>query len=66
MQLFVNGKSETITNAENVADVLQHYKLPHVRVAVEVNKDLVPRKEFETTRVRDGDVIEIVTLVGGG
>jgi thiamine biosynthesis protein ThiS len=35
-------------------------------VAVEVNCDLVPRRSFEATALKEGDQIEIVTLVGGG
>ena len=35
-------------------------------VAVEVNKKIVPRKTHDQARLTDGDVVEVVTLVGGG
>jgi thiamine biosynthesis protein ThiS len=35
-------------------------------VAVEVNRELVPRRNFEATQLQEGDHVEIVTLVGGG
>jgi len=49
-----------------VADLLSQLDLEPVRVAVEINEDIVPRKRFGETAIRDGDRIEIVTFVGGG
>jgi sulfur carrier protein ThiS len=39
---------------------------PQVRVAVELNGQVVPRAEFANVHLRDGDRLEVVTLVGGG
>ena len=36
------------------------------KVAVEVNEEVVPREQHATTELREGDRVEIVTLVGGG
>lgn len=66
MQIMLNGQSETLDSAATVADLLARLKLEPIRVAVEVNEDLVPRKVFEKTPLRDGDRVEIVTFVGGG
>ena len=49
-----------------MADLLSQLDLEPVRVAVEINEDIVPRKRFGETPIRDGDRIEIVTFVGGG
>ena len=66
MQIEVNGRPEMVESRATVADLLQRLKLSPIRVAVEINKDLVPRKIFADTVLRDGDHVEIVTLVGGG
>ena len=66
MQIMLNGQPETLDSAATVADLLARLKLEPIRVAVEVNEDLVPRKSFEKTPLRDGDRVEIVTFVGGG
>jgi len=66
MRITVNGKIETIEDADTVADLLARLKLEPVRVAVEINEDLVPRKTFERTGLHEGDRVEIVTFVGGG
>ncbi len=66
MQVTINGKIETLTDGITVAGLLAQLDLEPIRVAVEVNEDLVPRKTFADTPVHDGDRIEIVTFVGGG
>lgn len=67
MQLQVNGESrELALSAATVAGLLCALELPRTRVAVELNGAVVPRKDHETHAVGDGDVVEIVTLVGGG
>ncbi len=66
MRLEINGKSETIDNVATVGDLLRHFDVAPVRVAVEVNQELVTRSEFDQATLSDGDRIEIVTFVGGG
>ena len=65
MKLIVNGRASD-SEADTVRDLITELDLTGRAVAVEVNKTLVPRREHETTKLSDGDVIEIVTLVGGG
>lgn len=66
MQVTINGKAETLDGEMSVADLLAQRELEPVRVAVEINEDVVPRKTFRETLIRHGDRIEIVTFVGGG
>ncbi|MCO6435958.1 MAG: sulfur carrier protein ThiS [Phycisphaerae bacterium] len=66
MNVTLNGHSHSLDEPLTVADLLRQLDLEPVRVAVEVNEDLVPRKRFGEAPIRDGDRIEIVTLVGGG
>ncbi len=66
MQITLNGKPETLDSAMTLGRLLTQLKLEPVRVAVEINEDLVPRRSFAKTVLHHGDRIEIVTLVGGG
>ena len=66
MQLTVNGETRPCHERHTVADLVHDLGLGDTAVAVEVNRILVPRQNHEATRLNDGDVIEIVTLVGGG
>jgi sulfur carrier protein len=66
MRVRVNGESTEVDDAATIARLLDSFELPPQRVAVEVNENLVRRQEFDKTQLRDGDQVEIVTLVGGG
>jgi len=50
----------------SIADLLQRLGVGGPRVAVERNKEIVPRAEYAATRLSEGDVLEVVELVGGG
>jgi sulfur carrier protein len=66
MNITVNGKIITLEGPHTIAEMLQHLGLSEAPCAVEVNRDLVPRREHANRTLCEGDEIEIVTLVGGG
>ena len=66
MQVVVNGRPEDVEEGSTVAALLDRLNLAPVRVAVEINEELVPRRTFAETVVQTGDRIEIVNFVGGG
>jgi len=66
MQLVVNGDPRTLDGVSTVADLVREFDLAPERVAVEVNEQLVRRVSYAQTPLKDGDRVEIVTLVGGG
>lgn len=51
---------------QTIRTLVERLGLGKAAVAVELNKQLVPRRQHEQTPVREGDSLEIVTLVGGG
>lgn len=66
MHVWLNGVEKTLPDGVSVGSLLGELRLEPVRVAVEVNEDLVPRKSFAQTPLHDGDRVEVVTFVGGG
>jgi thiazole synthase len=69
MKITINGEAKELPSGDGprtVADLLVFLALPVDRVAVELNGGLVRRPDRECRTVVDGDVLEIVTLVGGG
>lgn len=66
MQIVVNGDAQGLDDGATVADLVRVLQLVPERVAVEVNGQLVRRVNHTETPLRDGDRVEIVTLVGGG
>ena len=66
MQVVVNGTLQELDSQATVAQLLEKLELAPIRVAVELNEELVPRKKFDRTGLNPGDRLEIVTFVGGG
>ena len=66
MQLLVNGNWKELPPPLTLAGLLEHLAMEPRRVAVELNRQLVPRARFPQTALKDQDHLEIVTLVGGG
>ncbi len=64
--LTVNGAARAAPAGLNVAGLLIECGLANKPCAVEVNKKLVPKARHATTVLNTGDVVELVTLVGGG
>jgi thiamine biosynthesis protein ThiS len=66
MRVFVNGETKEFAEALKLHDLLTRLDLPARRIAVELNKAVIRRQDWETTEVSDDDKIEIVHFVGGG
>jgi thiamine biosynthesis protein ThiS len=62
----VNGEAREVTEAMTLAGLLADLKMPAARVAVERNCEIVHREVYDSVRLEEGDVLEIVHLVGGG
>ncbi len=63
--LTVNGDSLEL-NGATVADLVAQLNLQGRRLAVEVNRDIVPKSEHPSFPLNNGDVVEIVHAIGGG
>jgi sulfur carrier protein len=66
VSVWLNGQPRQLATGTSVAALLAELGLPVAQVAVEVNRELVPRADHSTRELADGDRLEIVTLVGGG
>ena len=65
MKLIINGKEKRI-ECKRVSDLLNTLSLNKDAVAVELNKNIVHRQNFDDANLKDNDKLEIVTVVGGG
>jgi sulfur carrier protein len=66
LDIRVNGERQELPRAMNVVELIKHLGLRADRVAIERNMEILPKREWEATRVVAGDSFEIVQLVGGG
>ena len=66
MTLIINGEDREFVSISTVSTLLEQLNMKPDRVAVELNRELLPRDRWAATQLRDGDTLEIVHFVGGG
>ncbi|MEO8043045.1 MAG: sulfur carrier protein ThiS [Acidobacteriota bacterium] len=66
MKITINGEIKELESQVNLTRLLELYSLPSKRIAVELNREVVRKKDWENIVVKDADRIEIVHFVGGG
>lgn len=66
MSIYLNGEPREVPDGITLAGLVDWMKLAADRVAVERNLEIVPRSQWEETRLHAGDRLEVVNFVGGG
>jgi sulfur carrier protein len=66
VDLLVNGDPRTVPSDYTVAKLIDALGLSTGRIAIAVNRDVVPRSAFATHQLAAGDRVEILEAVGGG
>lgn len=66
MQITVNGKPRDLEREMQLPDFLRTHEIDPRLVAVAINGEVVPREQYDQVRVRAGDTLEVVRMVGGG
>jgi len=66
MNLIINGEDRQFDSALTMSALLERLGMKPDRVAVELNRELVPRERWGITQLADDDKLEIVHFVGGG
>jgi sulfur carrier protein len=64
--VVINGEPRSVVQGTTVAGLIDQLGLGERRVAVERNREVVPRAQHATTVLAAGDQVEVVTFVGGG
>jgi thiamine biosynthesis protein ThiS len=65
MNFTINGEAQS-SSAETLAALVEQLGMKPDRVAIELNREIVPREQWPQTPLQDGDRLEIVHFVGGG
>jgi thiamine biosynthesis protein ThiS len=66
MKLTINGEPREFGNLTTLSELISQLGMKPDRVAVELNRELVPRNRWAEAQLSDGDQLEIVHFVGGG
>jgi len=66
IQIHVNGDPRDVRADATVGDLLRELAIKTERVAVELNLEILDRKEFDQRSLKQGDRVEILSFIGGG
>lgn len=66
MRVTLNGEARELGDGVTVDDLVRELGLDQRRIAVEVNRAVLPRHAYALRPLQDGDVVEIVHFIGGG
>jgi len=66
MQITLNGKAREVAEGVSIQRLLDELGLLALRVAVQVNEDIVKRERYPETVLKAGDMVEILTFMSGG
>jgi len=67
VHLIITGKDhDDLPDGLSVAGLIAHLELPETKIAVERNREVVPKSTFAETQLENHDVLEIIHFIGGG
>lgn len=66
MEIRLNGQAHPLGSATTVAELLAELGLDTRKIAVEKNREIVPKSTYSEAPIAPGDAIEIVAFIGGG
>jgi len=66
IKIRVNGKVKSISDNYNMLDLVKNLKIPMKKVAIELNQEIINKKNISKITLKKNDKIEIVHFIGGG
>jgi sulfur carrier protein len=66
MNIILNGQARELPDHISASELLLSLDLANKRLALEVNREIVPRSTFDSHIIKPGDSVEIVHAIGGG
>jgi len=66
LRIEINGESRDVPASINLKELIDHLALAPERLAIELNREVVRRSDWQQTALQEGDRVEIVHFVGGG
>ena len=66
IKIKVNGKNRSISETYKLSDLIKHLNIPMKKVAIELNEEIIDKKNVNKIKLKQNDKIEIVHFIGGG
>ena len=66
MKITLNGSPHNCPDNINATDFLAALEMQDQRIALEINKEIVTRSDYDSHRLNEGDIVEVIQAIGGG
>lgn len=66
IKIRVNGREMEVEERLNLSELLKDLGISPKGIAVEINREIIPKSQYGSTFIKEGDRIEVVEMVGGG
>ena len=66
IEIRVNGKVKSVSDKYKMSDLVKNLKIPMKKVAIELNQEIIDKKNVNKINLKKNDKIEIVNFIGGG
>ncbi len=66
MQIRLNGKMREVAEGMTLSDLLTHLHIHPLRVAVQLNTEVIKRERYGEVVLKEADVVEVLTVMAGG
>ena len=66
IEIRVNGKVKSISDKYKMSDLVKNLKIPMKKVAIELNQEIIDKKNINKINLKKNDKVEIVHFIGGG
>ncbi len=66
MHIVLNGKKFQINKKDTISKLLKKINVKSSKVAIEVNKVVIPKEKYRYFKFKNKDKVEVVTFIGGG
>lgn len=66
MHIILNGDQRKVADKSSLSQLIDDLQLSGKRLAIEVNREIIPKSEHDTYILKDGDRVELVHAIGGG
>ena len=66
IKIYINGEKKLVNNNNSLEDILKAFNVNEKFIAIEVNKEIIPKSLYSNKVILNNDRIEIVEFIGGG
>ena len=66
MKITLNGQAKEFSHAQSMQHIIEQFCKQHNRVIAELNGEIIKHPSWPSITLKDGDVVELVSFVGGG